>query len=338
MRPWPARGLEHGLQQPGGGGLAVRPRHPHHGERPARVAVDGGGDGAHGRPHVGHRTSGTPRPRGRAQRRATAPRATASGAKSWPSARSPGTQQKSAPGTTARESWVTAVTRRGVALDGEDVQLGRRPLEPHRGAGVAGRTGLSLSSARHDPDRRGGRGRSRRRGHPQQVEGGGGDAKEQGAAISPPWYRPGLVDDHEDRELGILGGQEAGERRHVGTGLVRAGVVDVGLAGGAGLPRHPVAVDPGRRSGADLVLGHADEHLRHLLGRVRGHHPAHLGPRRRGARRRRRPWPDDRRRHVLAAVGDRVEGAEHLHGVDGVLLADGDGADRGGRPVVHVRA
>ncbi len=45
-------------------------------------------------------TSGTPRPSDRSQTSATAPRSTASGAKSWPSAVNPGTQKKSAPGVT----------------------------------------------------------------------------------------------------------------------------------------------------------------------------------------------------------------------------------------------
>ena len=45
-------------------------------------------------------TSGTPSPSGRSHTSAAAPRATASGAKSWPSERNPGTQKKSAPGVT----------------------------------------------------------------------------------------------------------------------------------------------------------------------------------------------------------------------------------------------
>ena len=50
------------------------------------------------------RTSGTPRPSGRATTSAAAPRATASGAKSCPSRVKPGTQKNSVPGTTARSS------------------------------------------------------------------------------------------------------------------------------------------------------------------------------------------------------------------------------------------
>ena len=42
-------------------------------------------------------TSGTPRPSGRSHTSATAPRSTASGAKSWPSAVKPRTQKKSVP-------------------------------------------------------------------------------------------------------------------------------------------------------------------------------------------------------------------------------------------------
>jgi hypothetical protein len=50
------------------------------------------------------RTSGTPRPRGRSTTSADAPAWTAAGAKSCPSARKPGTQKKSVPATTSRES------------------------------------------------------------------------------------------------------------------------------------------------------------------------------------------------------------------------------------------
>ena len=45
--------------------------------------------------------SGTPRPSGRSTTSATAPRSTASGAKSWPSAVKPRTQKKRLPGRTA---------------------------------------------------------------------------------------------------------------------------------------------------------------------------------------------------------------------------------------------
>ena len=45
-------------------------------------------------------TSGTPRPSGRCTTSAAAPRSTASGAKSCPSAVNPGTQKKSVPGRT----------------------------------------------------------------------------------------------------------------------------------------------------------------------------------------------------------------------------------------------
>ena len=48
----------------------------------------------------GTNSSGTASPSGRWQTSATAPRSTAWGAKSWPSARNPGTQKKSVPGVT----------------------------------------------------------------------------------------------------------------------------------------------------------------------------------------------------------------------------------------------
>ena len=50
------------------------------------------------------RTSGTPRSSGRSTTSAAAPRATASGAKSCPSVRKPGTQKNRVPGVTARLS------------------------------------------------------------------------------------------------------------------------------------------------------------------------------------------------------------------------------------------
>src|SRR4051812_9029913 len=50
------------------------------------------------------RTSGTPRPSGRSTTSAAAPRSTAAGAKSWPSAVNPGTQKKRNPGSTLRLS------------------------------------------------------------------------------------------------------------------------------------------------------------------------------------------------------------------------------------------
>ena len=49
-------------------------------------------------------TSGTPSPSGRQTTSAAAPRATASGAKSWPSRVKPGTQKNSVPGCTVRLS------------------------------------------------------------------------------------------------------------------------------------------------------------------------------------------------------------------------------------------
>ena len=48
----------------------------------------------------GTTSSGTPSPSGRWDTSATAPRSTASGAKSCPSARKPGTQKKSVPSVT----------------------------------------------------------------------------------------------------------------------------------------------------------------------------------------------------------------------------------------------
>ncbi len=50
---------------------------------------------------LGTITSGTPRSSGRSHTSATAPCSTACGAKSWPSARKPGTQKNRVPGATA---------------------------------------------------------------------------------------------------------------------------------------------------------------------------------------------------------------------------------------------
>ena len=65
----------------------------------------------------GTSTSGTPRPSGRSHTSAAAPRSTASGAKSWPSARKPGTQKNSVPGR----------TRGCSSRPGPDLDLGGRP-------------------------------------------------------------------------------------------------------------------------------------------------------------------------------------------------------------------
>src|SRR3954447_18376227 len=56
------------------------------------------------------RNSGTPRSSGRCTISATAPRATASEAKSWPSRVNPGTQKNRVPGPTSRLSNVRLVT------------------------------------------------------------------------------------------------------------------------------------------------------------------------------------------------------------------------------------
>src|SRR5205814_5659691 len=55
-------------------------------------------------------TWGTSTESGRSTSSATAPAAAAAGPKSWPSNDAPGTQQKSAPGPTARESYAMPVT------------------------------------------------------------------------------------------------------------------------------------------------------------------------------------------------------------------------------------
>ena len=62
---------------------------------------------------LGTTTSGTPRSSGRSHTSAAAPRSTASGAKSWPSARKPGTQKKRAPGRTAALEYARAVMSTG---------------------------------------------------------------------------------------------------------------------------------------------------------------------------------------------------------------------------------
>ena len=147
-----------------------------------------------------------------------------------------------------------------------------------------------------------------------------------------------LVDDHDDRQLRVLGGHEAGEGGDV---VVVAGGVPVGavvlrLAGGARLAGHRVAVDGGLRGRC----------------RRRRRRPSCRARRRRSSPRRpargpaaavswRRPAASIGAEHELgldvhAVVGDHVVRGEHLHRRHGDALADRDRADRRARPVVDV--
>ena len=94
-----ARALEQRAREERGRRLAVGAGDPGDAQRRRRVAVEARRGARHRGAHVRRpRTSGTPRPSGRCTTSATAPRATASGAKSCPSRVKPGTQKNSVPG------------------------------------------------------------------------------------------------------------------------------------------------------------------------------------------------------------------------------------------------
>src|SRR5215207_10503181 len=161
-------------------------------------------------------------------------------------------------------------------------------------------------------------------------EGRGGDVPGVGRA-------GGLVHHHDDRQLGVGGRQEAGERCDVAvaTVLVDVAAARLRLAGGARLPRDGVALDGGAGAGAvgdDLL-----EHPADLPGRRRRHDAPAFGrlglvPLAVLVDRGR----DQGRGLVDAVVGDRVVGEEHLHGGDRDPLPDGDRSDGRAGPVVGV--
>ena len=84
--------------------------------------------------------------------RPTAPRSTASAAKTWPSLTKPGTQQKRSPGTTRRLSWVIPPIRpRGVPHGLNDLDVVEEEVHLH---GVHGRlTALHASATSVSPSR-----------------------------------------------------------------------------------------------------------------------------------------------------------------------------------------
>src|SRR2546423_11548425 len=91
----------------------------------------------------GTMTSGTPRPSGRSHTSAAAPRSTASGANSWPSAFNPGTQKKSVPGATL----LLLYARPEISTSGAPLEL---PISSRRVTGRGGVYWLRPPSIRRD--------------------------------------------------------------------------------------------------------------------------------------------------------------------------------------------
>ena len=254
---------------------------------------------------------------GRSTSRATAPPRAASSARSWPSTVAPGTQQKSAPGSTAArvvDHGADLDVRRSGPAQGHgarrassasrassrmaqppsssavvDVVPGSTGARRGGGRGRGGPHPLRLQ-CRHDPGRLGRRGGRVRRGcllderrrdaeQAQPVLGQVGEHRGgDGAAVD---VAVGLVDHDDDRQLGLLRRHEAGEVGDVAVGA-RFAVAALGqrLAGGARLAGDRVAGDA--TSGARALGDHVHQHLAHLLRRARGHHPARLPRPRRG--------------------------------------------------------
>ena len=89
-------------------------------------------------------TSGTPSPSGRQTTSAAAPRATASGAKSWPSRVKPGTQKNSVPGSTLRLSKARPV----ISTSSGRRRAGRAASSRAECMGAPGRTAAARSGPR----------------------------------------------------------------------------------------------------------------------------------------------------------------------------------------------
>src|SRR3954471_17654447 len=177
-------------------------------------------------------TSGTPRPSGRSHTRATAPRSTAWGAKSWPSARKPGTQKKSAPGNTPAVEYASPrISTSGAPFPINSRRVIGRPS-------LVGRYSQIRQSEGHDLLER------RRRHH---------------AAVDLP---PRLVHHHRHQEAGLAGRRVADEGGHeVGLGVA---AVAVRLLRRARLARQLVALNP-RLLGGAARAEHSFEHSRHLV-------------------------------------------------------------------------
>ena len=270
-----------GSDEVGGGGLAVVPVTP-----TTSMSWDGWSRtaAAAAAPWRCARRSPAPEPRrGGGGARRAAPRHPLPPQRRPGRGRPPGSQgreQNSAPGWTSPAWWTTLVTSTASGSPSSERTRGQPPLG--RGAQArpspAGPTATGSASEAATV----GSGASRRR-DAELTQGVAGDVGEDGsggeAAVE---HGPGFVEHHDDRELGVLGGDEPGERRHVGTGLVAA-PLEVGLLGRPRLPRHRVALDgpvpprpvahhvgqhvSQRRCG---VLGHdlgADRRLDRLLSR-----------------------------------------------------------------------
>src|SRR3954454_11376564 len=202
------------------------------------------------------RTSGTPRPSGRSHTRATAPRSTASGAKSWPSARKPGTQKKRAPGNTPAVEYASPrISTSGAPFPINSRRVIGRARIPR--AGVLPAPLMSPAASR-------GSDRVRLRptligGYSQVREREGHDLLERRrrhhAAVDLALR---LVDHHRHQQARLASRRVADERGHeLGLGVA---AVPVRLLRRTGLARQLVAVHPRllrRAARAQHALEHA---------------------------------------------------------------------------------
>src|SRR3954468_3456941 len=204
---------------------------------------------------LGTITSGTSSPSGRSQTRAAAPRSTASGAKSWPSARKPGTQKKRAPGNTPAVEYASPrISTSGAPFPINSRRVIGRARIPR--AGVLPAPLMSPAASR-------GSDRVRLRptligGYSQIRQSEGHDLLERRrshhAAVD---LAPRLVHHHRHQQAGFAGGRVADERGHeVGLGVA---AVAVGLLRRAGLAGQLVALDARLLRGAARAE-HALEH------------------------------------------------------------------------------
>src|SRR3954462_15029097 len=139
-------------------------------------------------------TSGTPRPSGRSHTSATAPRFTASGAKSCPSARKPGTQKNSEPASTSLLEYARLV----MSTSGAPPPVSSRRViagEDNEGVGAA------QISLRRDLE-------IRERERQDLLEGRGRHDAAEDRALR-------LVDHHRNQQARVASRREADEGRHV---------------------------------------------------------------------------------------------------------------------------
>ena len=267
------------------------------------------------------RAAARPASTGRSTTSATAPRSTAVGAKSWPSARAPGTQKKSAPGATRARVVREVAISTGVAGVADD----RLRCERRRSR----RSRLHCRRQRYRECRRP-PSRQRRGGISRYWSAKRAISWKAGAATTPPQIAPrGSSTVTRTTSRGLLRRDEADERGDV----ARVGVAARAPACAAVpvLPATRVARDRGERAGPALARRRRPaaspspardrccETIRRRFGRGRA---ARRRPARRGAAAPRRRRSRSRRRR------------RHLERRDRDALADRDVADRRARPLL----